>query len=272
MRIVIIGGGIAAAYLANRIRKLAPEMEVLILSEEPFSPYDRIHLCDLVNQSATLDEITLPIDPLVTVTLNEKITSIDKKSKRVFSKHSVFSYDKLIIATGSLPQTLFDISALKNAAVFRNANDCHKISEGIQNKEVVIVGSGPIGLELLETLNKMPQVKHITLIVRSHSLYEKNLSPQARHAMESSYLKEGKITISYEDEIVEKKIENHEIIYLKTKKLEIRNPFLIFGIGIKPNINFIRDTLVCDKGILTDNHMQTEDKDIYAVEIGRAHV
>ena len=28
------------------------------------------------------------------------------------------------------------------------------ISEGIENREVVIVGSGPIGLELMETLNQ----------------------------------------------------------------------------------------------------------------------
>ena len=75
----------------------------------------------------------------------------------------------------------------------------------------------------------------------------------------------AKITISYEDEIIDKEIENDEITLLKTKKLEINNPFLIFGVGIKPNIDFARDTIACDKGILTNNKMQTEDPDIYAV-------
>ncbi|MBT8348761.1 MAG: FAD-dependent oxidoreductase, partial [Sulfurovum sp.] len=265
MRIVIIGGGIAAVYLANHIKKLASDVDVMIVSEESYAPYDRIHLCALVDHSATIEEISLPVDATVQIALNEKILSIDKKSKRIFSEHSVFTYDKLIIATGSVPQTLFDISGLKNAAVFRNANDCKQISEGIQDREVVIVGSGPIGLELMETLNKMHSVKHITLIVRSDSLYDKRLSPQARKEMESAYLKEGKITISYEDEILDKKIENNEITLLKTKKLEILNPFLIFGVGIKPNIDFARDTIACDKGILTNNKMQTEDRDIYAV-------
>ncbi len=265
MRIVIIGGGIAAVYLANRIKKLASNVDVLIVSEETFSPYDRIHLCALVDKSATMEEISLPLDPGVQIALNEKILSIDKESKRIFSEHSVFSYDKLIIATGSVPQTLFDITTLKNAAVFRNVYDCKKISEGMQNREVVIVGSGPIGLELMETLNNMPNVKHITLIVRSDSLYDKMLSPQAKKVMESSYLKNGKITISYEDKILEKQIENDEIILLKTKKLEIPKPFLIFGVGIKPNVDFARDALACDKGILTNNKMQTEDANIYAV-------
>jgi len=265
MRIVIIGGGIAAAYLANNVKKLASDVDVLIVSEEAFSPYDRIHLCALVEKSETIEEISLPIDPGVQIALNEKILSIDKKSKRIFSEHSVFSYDKLIIATGSVPQTLFDITTLKNTAVFRNAEDCKKISEGIDDREVVIVGSGPIALELMETLDKMQSVKHITLVVRSNSLYDKMLSPQAKKEMESYYLKKGKITISYEDEIVEKQIENGEITLLKTKKREIKNLFLIFGVGIKPNVDFARDAIACDRGILTNSKMQTEDSDIYAV-------
>ncbi|MCO4845506.1 MAG: hydrogenase small subunit [Sulfurovum sp.] len=265
MRIVIVGGGIAAAYLANNIRKISPKTQVMIVSEESFSPYDRIHLCSLVDKSATINDISLPVDPLVTIVLNEKITSIDRKSKRIFSEHSVFSYDKLIIATGSTPQTLFNISQLKNASVFRNAEDCKKISEGMTGREVVLVGTGPVGLELMEALNKMQSVKHITLLVRGNSLYDKTLSPQAKQEIESCYLKDGKISISYEDEIVDKQIENGEITLLKTKKLTIKNPFLIFGIGIKPNIDFARDSLDCDKGLLTNNRMQTEDEDIYAV-------
>ncbi len=113
MRIVIIGGGIAAVYLANRIKKLASDVDVLIVSEEAFAPYDRIHLCGLVDKSATMKEVSLAVDATVQIALNEKILSIDKEAKRIFSEHSVFSYDKLIIATGSVPRTLFDIHSTK---------------------------------------------------------------------------------------------------------------------------------------------------------------
>ena len=265
MRIVIIGGGIAAAYLANGIKKLDPRAEVLIVSEEAYLPYDRIHLCSLVDKSRKVEDIALPVDPTVKIELNEKIVSIDRNTKRIFSDHAAFSYDKLIIATGSLPRTLFDISSIKNAATFRNAEDCRKIAEGIENKEVVMVGAGPIALELLETLNHLPNIKHITLLVRGSYLYDKTLSPQARQVIESAYLQSGKVQISYEDEITEKQINDGVLTLLKTKKLEIADPFLIFGVGIKPNIDFAREALQCDRGILTDKHMQTEDRDIYAV-------
>ena len=265
MRVVIIGGGIAAVYLANNLKKQDGLLEVIILSDEKYPPYDRIHLCRLVDGSGDADGISLSLDPTVKLELNQKINAIDKTNKRVFSSNASFAYDKLMIATGSLPLSLFPIDEIDNAAVFRNADDCERIKNGIKGREVVIVGSGPIGLELLETLNQMPSVEKITLLLRGDHLYSKYLSSDAIKSIESCYLKEGKIHISYEDSIVDKRIKKGKITELTTQKLHIDNPFLIFGMGIRPNIETFRDTLRCDRGILTNLFMQTDDKDIYAV-------
>jgi quinone-reactive Ni/Fe-hydrogenase small subunit len=265
MRVVIVGGGIAAVYLANNLKKQDASLEVTILSDEKHPPYDRIHLCRLIDDSQDESSISLPLNPTVQLELNHTINKIDRDAKRVFSEDAMFSYDKLIIATGSIPVTLFDISGIKNAAVFRSADDCDVIRAGTQGREVVIVGSGPIGLELLETLNDMPKITDITLLIRGKYLYSKDLSIDSIKTIEECYTKDGKIKISYEDEIVDKTIENGEIILLQTKKLNIKNPFLIFGTGIKPNIKNFRDALRCNKGILTNLYMQSEDESIYAV-------
>lgn len=265
MRVAIIGGGIAAVYLANNLKKQNSLLEVVILSDEKYPPYDRIHLCRLVDGSDDVDGISLSLDPTVKLELNQQINAIDKTNKRVFSTHASFTYDRLVIATGSLPVSLFDINEIDNAAVFRNAEDCERIKNGIKGREVVIVGSGPIGLELLETLNQMPSVEKITLLLRGNHLYSKHLSTDAVKTIEACYLKEGKIRISYEDSIVDKSIENSRIAELTTQKLHIDNPFLIFGIGIRPNIETFRGTFRCDRGILTNLFMQTDDENIYAV-------
>ena len=265
MRVVIVGGGIAAVYLANNIKKQDSSFEVTIVSDEKYPPYDRIHLCRLVDEQDDSTKISLPLDPTVQLELNQKIESIDKEKKRVLSSNSMFSYDKLIIATGSIPTSLFEIDDIKNAAVFRSADDCEIIKTASKNREVVIVGSGPIGLELLETLNSMPHISDITLLVRGKHLYDKHLSIDSIKTIEECYVKGGKIRVSYEDEIIDKVIEDGEIKLLKTKKLEIKNPFLIFGTGIKPNIEDFRDTFESNKGILTNLYMQTDDEDIYAV-------
>lgn len=264
MRVVIVGGGIAAVYLANRLKKADISLDVVMLSDEKYPPYDRIHLCSLVDDSKSVESIKLVLDPRVHLELNQKIIKIDKAKKRVFSKDAIFHYDKLIIATGSVPNTPFDITKIKNAAVFRSADDAKYIKEGIKGREVVVVGAGPIALELLERLNKMENVRKITLLVRSNFLYDKNLSHESVKLIEKSYTKDKKITISYEDEIIDTVVEDGEIKRLSSKKLEIENPFVVFGIGIKPNIESFRDVLECNRGILTNLYMQCED-DIYAV-------
>ncbi len=265
MRVVIVGGGIAAVYLANNLKRENSSLEVTVVSDERYPPYDRIHLCRLVNSSEDESGISLPLNPTVKLELNQSIVKIDKENRRVFSQNAMFSYDKLIIATGSIPITLFDITEIKNATVFRSADDCDLIKSGTKDREIVIVGSGPISLELLETLNDIPTIEHITLLLRGKHLYNKNLSIDSIKTIEECYTKDGKIRISYEDEIVEKVIKNNEIVSLQTKKLNIKDPFLIFGTGIKPNIEPFRETLRCNKGILTNRYMQTDDEDIYAV-------
>ena len=265
MQIVIIGGGISAAYIANRIKERAMDAEVHIISEEPFSPYDRIHLCRLVDEEETPKGISIELDPSVKVTLGQKVIRLDTDAQKVHTADHAYRYDKLIIATGSIPKTLFEIEGLDNASVFRSADDSRKIREGIKGREVVIVGSGPLALELLETLNAMEDAAHITLLVRSNRLYAHSLSAEAQSEIESAYLKSGKVRISYENEIIDKSIKDGHITQLKTKKFEINDPYLIFGVGIRPNIDFARDSLACNRGILTNDFMQTSDEDIYAV-------
>lgn len=265
MKIVIIGGGIAADYLANTILEKESSVEVLILSKESYAPYDRIHLCDLVEGSADLQDITLELNSQVTVKLNQEVISINRKKKQVITLDQQYAYDYLIIASGSQPKTLFDISEIDNAVTFRSADDSFKIAENLQDRNIVIVGAGPIGLELLDTLMRMPAPKHIYLIVWDEQLYSPDLDPSSVALIKQTFEADPRITISFNDQIIDKHIENGHITLLNTHRYNIENPFLVFGIGIKPNVDFARDSLECDRGILVDSTMRTSDLFIYAV-------
>lgn len=265
MRIVIIGGGIAADYLANTILEKESSVEVLILSKEAYAPYDRIHLCDLVEGSADLQDITLDLNPQVTVKLNQEVISINRQKKQVITLDQQYAYDYLIIASGSQPKTLFDISEIDNAVTFRSADDSFEIAKNLQDRNIVIVGAGAIGLELLDTLMRMPAPKHIYLIVWDEQLYSADLDPSSVALIKQTFETDPRITISFNDQIMDKIVENGHISQLKTQKQLIEDPFLIFGIGIKPNVEFARASLECDRGILVDRTMRTSDLFIYAV-------
>lgn len=265
MRIVIVGGGISAVYLANAIMEKSPLSEVVIVSDELHPPYDRIHLCALVDKSQCVESIALELHPKVRLELGQKITHIDLLAKRVLSEHALFSYDKLIIATGSQPKTLFDIEEITNASTFRSEDECEKIAEGIVGKNVVIVGVGPIGLELLDTLIRNPSAKSITLLARKDYLYSAELGHEGVSLLQSIFEKDSRVQIWFNDEIIAKTIYDNHITQIKTHHGVIDNPFLVFGIGISPNIAFARESLECDKGILVNQSMQTSDPDIYCV-------
>ncbi|OQX77870.1 MAG: hyaluronate lyase, partial [Epsilonproteobacteria bacterium 4484_65] len=219
----------------------------------------------MVNKSTPLSDITLELNPEVVVELNCKINAIDKESKRVISEHAIFKYDKLIIATGSKPRTLFNIDHLKNASTFRSADDSYKIADEIKDKNVVIVGVGPIGLELLDTLMGMKEPKSMTLISRGEHLYDQNIDRNTIALMQKTFTEDPRVQILFNDEIIDKTIEDNFITQIRTKQTTISDPFIVFGVGISPNIDFAKDSLQTDKGILVNDTMQSSDPDIYVV-------
>lgn len=265
MRVVIIGGGIAAVYLANELLKKKSTLEVLIVSKESYHPYDRIHLCSLVDQTCTVDDIELNIDPKVKVELNSEITSIDTQTKRLYSKKASYAYDHLIVATGSLPKELFDITDIPNASTFRSADDSFHIGNGIKDKNVVIMGVGPIGIELLDTLMKMPEAKGIYLISRGEHLYSQDLDATSVQLIKHIFEEDPRIQISFNDEIIDIAKENRMISKITTKNHSIEDPFLIFGVGIVPNVSFAKESVTVDRGIVVNEKMQSSDPFIYAV-------
>lgn len=265
MRIVIVGGGIAAAHAANAIDRKGTGQDVLILTAEKYPPYDRIHLCKLVEGSADVEDILLDLPENVTVELNRKIVSIDPAAKKVFSENAAYGYDRLIIATGSKPRELFDITEIENASVFRSADDAFKIARGIKGRNVVVAGVGPIGLELLDTLRKLDDPKGIYLLSRGPHLYDRALNPTAIEWIAETFTSDPRVIISYWDEIVGKKVEGDRLRVIETKNHTIEDPFLIFGVGITPNVGFAKGAVEIDKGILVDETMRTSDPDIYAI-------
>jgi quinone-reactive Ni/Fe-hydrogenase small subunit len=264
MRVVIVGGGIVAAYSAKLLAEYS-DVEVVVVSKESHAPYDRIHLCALVDGSKSISDITLELPQNITLELSQEVTSIDKEAKRVFTPTSSFSYDKLIIATGSKPKELFDISHIINASTFRSAGDSFKIANSIKDKNVVLMGVGPIGLELLETLSKINTAKNIYLISRGEHLYSKDMNPSLISIMKKSYEVNDRVRVLFNESIKDHTLKGDTITSIELHNQTIDDPYLIFGVGIAPNVDFARESIDCDKGVIVNEYCQSSDSDIYAI-------
>ena len=266
MRVVIVGGGIVAAYMANMLKEQSPEHEVLIVSKEVYPPYDRIHLCSLINRTQSIEEIALELPPDVKLELDAEVVQIDKSAKRIYTKTSTFAYDILVIATGSKPRTLFSIEGVKNAATFRSAKDSECIAERVKGKNVVMMGAGPIGLELLDTLCMLEGPEKIYLVSRGTHLYNEAMTPASVAMMKRIYEEaDPRVEILLEEEIIDKVSEGDEITKIVLKSRTIENLFVIFGVGISPSADLAKEVVDVDRGILVDEHMRSSDASIYAV-------
>jgi len=112
-RIVIVGGGLAAARVATAFRKAGGAGSVTILSADTDPPYNRPPL----SKGFLRDEIEAP-DVLVApesayaeqdidLRLATEVTAIDAGARTVtLASGEDLPYDRLVLASGSLPRAL----------------------------------------------------------------------------------------------------------------------------------------------------------------------
>ncbi len=109
-KLVIIGNGMAPGRMLEHLFEQAPGLyDVTIFNAEPRVNYDRIMLSPVLSGEKTFEDIIIHgdgwyIENNVTLYKGHRIVGIDRNARTVTSDHGVTeSYDKLVIATGSVP-------------------------------------------------------------------------------------------------------------------------------------------------------------------------
>jgi nitrite reductase (NADH) large subunit len=107
MKLVMVGNGMAGVRTLEELLKLAPEMyDITVFGAEPHANYNRILLSPVLAGEQTIQDIMLNdvdwySDNGITLHLNKKIVSIDRKKRMVTAADGTTAeYDRLILATG----------------------------------------------------------------------------------------------------------------------------------------------------------------------------
>jgi 3-phenylpropionate/trans-cinnamate dioxygenase ferredoxin reductase subunit len=157
-RIVIVGGGLAAARTAEQLRRSAFDGSITIVSAEGHLPYDRPPLSKQVLRSE-LDDVTLKPrefydDNNITLTLGSAVRSLDADAQTVtLDDGHQLEYDEVVIATGLVPRRIPSFPSLPGIHVLRSLDESMALREEAgAARRAVVIGAGFIGCEVAASL------------------------------------------------------------------------------------------------------------------------
>ncbi|CAM2926597.1 Ferredoxin reductase [Legionella steigerwaltii] len=264
---LLIGGGLSCAFAADTLRKEGAYGNITILSEESFLPYFRPQLPrGFLLGTRTKDELILFNEDYykkndIEVLLNTKALSVDPENKIVKTDHAGdFNFKQLLIATGCSAQRInLPGSKLDKIYYLKTILDAQPILHEIENaKKVVILGGSFIGIEIASLLMK----KNIEVTIITEEFHLFNVSSSAEVA---AFITHNGVEVLLNETV--KKINGKTHVHsVETNTGKILScDFVIITDKYDPDIDFLQGSgIEVDDGIIVDQYLQTNKKDIYA--------
>jgi nitrite reductase (NADH) large subunit len=279
MKVVIIGNNISGTFTAQNIRSLNDDVEVVIYTQEKYPYYTRVKLPEFISEKVTIDDLIVFKEDWyktkqIILHLNKKVDKIDPSLKKIHieDESSPISYDKLILALGSMP----NIPPIKNAkelkqenkGVFtlRSINDAVIIKDFIRNrgvKRALIIGGGLLGLELANQIKECDL--ETTVVEFFPRLLPRQLDEECGAMLKDEIENRGiKVVL---DAVTEEILGNGIVTGIKLKGgQQLETDIVLIQAGIRPTIDLAKDAgIETNRGIIVNEFLETSEKEIYAV-------
>ncbi|MDA1060560.1 MAG: FAD-dependent oxidoreductase [bacterium] len=281
-RLVILGGGMAGIKLvSDLVAKNNQVYDLTVINEESELAYNRILLSPLLAGEKTFSDTLLQTEQwykendvkllndtqVLRVDLKNKLLTIIKVNSSSDVNQTSISYDKLVFATGSIP----NVPPLKGCdsegvLTFRTKQDVDRMLEYLANnkKRCAVIGGGLLGLEAAYALAK--QGAEVSVFHRGKHLLDRQLNNKPSKLLEQ-YLIDNQIEIYLEAHTQELLTNNETVTGLKLKSgEEFLFDIIIMAAGVSPNKSLAEQAgLVCQRAIIVDQYMRTNEKDVYAL-------
>ncbi|WP_402466408.1 FAD-dependent oxidoreductase [Isoptericola aurantiacus] len=161
LKIVVVGNGMVGSRLVDElVRRDAEAFDVTVLGAEPYEPYNRVLLSDVVAGRTEVAAISMPevTGEHVAVLRGVTAVAIDRTARSVTdSAGAVHPYDHLVLATGSqarvfpAPGLRGDDGAVRlpgGVHALRTLDDARDIvAATVNSTRAVVVGGGVLGVE-----------------------------------------------------------------------------------------------------------------------------
>ncbi|MCK5807260.1 MAG: FAD-dependent oxidoreductase [Mycoplasmataceae bacterium] len=193
-------------------------------------------------------------------------------------------FDKLVFAGGTWPITIpVEGNDLKNiyfSKIFAHAKEIKKANENKDIKNVVVLGAGYIGIELLEAFHKAG--KKVTLVDMADRVIPRYFDHEFTTPLETT-MKEKGIHLAMNEKLVKFEGKDGKVTAVVTDKGTYKADMVLMSVGFKPLTGMLKDQVEMTKtgAIIVNEHQQSSNKDIYAIGdscavqhhiLGTAHV
>lgn len=163
-RHIILGSSAAGIGVLNKLRKLAPDDDILCLTAQAEMPYNTCLLADYLSEGTpprTLWTKTAAFFDQNNITLQRetRITEIDPSQQRVTDQHGThYSYDSLFIGTGTRAYRLpTERPATSGLFGFQTLTDTTGLDSFLRTetpKTALVIGAGLSGVECADALTE----------------------------------------------------------------------------------------------------------------------
>ena len=267
---VIIGAGHAAGQAAASLRQEKYTGPITIIGDEAHLPYQRPPLSKAyLSGSQEVERVYLRAEKFyqekeIDLKLSTRATAIDPDAKAVeLEDGSKIDYDKLLISTGSRPRLLsIPGSDLGGIHYLRTIDDVDGIRADMhEGANLVIVGGGYIGLEVAAV--GVEQGLNVHVLEMEDRILQRVTTPTMSKYYDE--LHRGRGVQIHTNTVVTGFSGDAKVQKVMCGDTEFAADMVIVGIGIVPNIELAEAAgIICDNGIVVDDHCQTSNPDIYA--------
>ena len=275
-KIVIIGGGAAGPKTAAKAKRVNPENQIELYTDENLISYSACGLPYYIEGTVKNINQLIVRTPEefekqgVKIFLEHKAQKIIPEKKCVIINDKEVYYDELVICTGAKPF----VPNIKNINIdgvyfLKHIEDGIKIKEEMHKaRRAVIIGGGYIGVELLEAfVHNGLSVNLVEYGSRMLKIFDSEFSDMIKnHILE----RDGQwVEMHFNEEVVEFVADkNGKFSKLITKNgLEVEADFCVIASGVKPNSELAQEAGIKigkTGGIVVDSNMKTSIENIWA--------
>ena len=192
---IIVGGGGAGFMTANQLRHTGYGGKITLISQDDKAPYNRPLLSKMF-LAGKMDEKYLMLGGAdwasnnnIDLRLQQTVSEVLPNVRTIVitdadGKREEQTADFLVVATGAEPKIpSFKGAELDGVYTLRSMDDAKAIKNASDNKHVVIVGTGFIGMEVASALMEAGKAASITVVGRSRRVMANIVSESVSNAL-----------------------------------------------------------------------------------------